>query len=69
MPTDYIVLAIVAFVAISGGLFLLRQAKNYRQNHEKNASSEKTLTIVKIAGYRRARVEIADHQPGKHHPA
>lgn len=69
MPTDYIVLAIVAFVAISGGLFLLRQAKNYRLNHEKNTSAEKTLTTTKIAGYRRAKVEITDHQPGKHHPA
>ena len=33
MISDYIVLAVVAVVGIGGGLFLLREAKNYRVRH------------------------------------
>lgn len=30
MPADYIILAVVAVLGIGGGMFLLREAKNYR---------------------------------------
>jgi len=33
MATDYIVLAVIAVIAIGGGLFLLSQAKSYRARH------------------------------------
>jgi hypothetical protein len=34
MSTDYIVLAVIAFIAIGGGLLLLSQAKSYRARHQ-----------------------------------
>jgi len=30
MPSDYVILAVVAVLSIGGGLFLLHQAKKYR---------------------------------------
>lgn len=33
MSADYIILAVVAVLAIGGGVFLLFQAKNYRARH------------------------------------
>lgn len=33
MPADYVILAVIAVLANSGGLFLLFQAKNYRARH------------------------------------
>lgn len=33
MSADYVILAVVAVLAISGGVFLLFQAKNYRARH------------------------------------
>lgn len=33
MPADYIILAVVAFLSISGSLFLLRQARKRRRQH------------------------------------
>ncbi len=33
MSVDYIVLAVVAVLAIGGGLFLISQAKSYRAKH------------------------------------
>ena len=31
MPADYVILAVVAVLSISGGLFLLHKARNYRR--------------------------------------
>ncbi len=33
MSVDYIVLAVVAVLAIGGGLFLISQSKSYRAKH------------------------------------
>jgi hypothetical protein len=33
MPADYIILAVIAILGVSGGIFLLFQAKNYRARH------------------------------------
>ncbi len=33
MSADYIVLSVVAALAIGGGLYLLAKAKKYRHNH------------------------------------
>lgn len=33
MSTDYIVLSVVAVLAIGGGLYLLAEAKTYHRNH------------------------------------
>lgn len=33
MSIDYVILAVVAVLAIGGGLFLLSAAKKYRLNH------------------------------------
>lgn len=33
MSADYVILAVIAVLAISGGVFLLFQAKNYRARH------------------------------------
>lgn len=36
MSIDYIILAIAAVVLLGGGLFLLSQAKTYRDQHKTN---------------------------------
>lgn len=33
MSADYVILAVVAVLGISGGMFLLSQAKKYRARH------------------------------------
>jgi hypothetical protein len=41
MAADYIILAVIAFAAVSGGLFLFMQAKRYRLRQHRTGNSRK----------------------------